>query len=64
MVILMKILLKTRYAPDFECDQDGNTDCFYHQVNKVVAKINKTKQKQKKQTNTDFFYHQVPKTKV
>ena len=43
----MKILLKTRYAPDFECDQDGNTDCFYHQVNKVVAKINKTKQKQK-----------------
>merc|ERR1719334_1511778 len=20
-----------RYAPDFECDQDGNTDCFYHQ---------------------------------
>ena len=21
-----------RYAPDFECDQDGNTDCFYHQV--------------------------------
>ncbi|TRY73653.1 hypothetical protein TCAL_08799 [Tigriopus californicus] len=20
-----------RYAPDFECDQDGNTQCFYHQ---------------------------------
>ena len=25
-------LYQTRYAPDFECDQDGNTDCFYHQV--------------------------------
>ncbi len=61
MVILMKILLKTRYAPDFECDQDGNTDCFYHQVNKVVAKINKTKQKQK--TDKHRFLPS-PKTKV
>ena len=25
-------MLSSRYAPDFECDQDGNTDCFYHQV--------------------------------
>jgi len=22
---------KGRYAPDFDCDQDGNTQCFYHQ---------------------------------
>ena len=21
-----------RYAPDFECDEDGNAHCFFHQV--------------------------------
>ena len=25
------IVDRGRYAPDFECDQDGNTQCFYHQ---------------------------------
>jgi len=24
------IVDRGRYAPDFECDQDGNTECFYH----------------------------------
>lgn len=25
------IVDRGRYAPDFDCDQDGNTQCFYHQ---------------------------------
>ena len=24
------IVDRGRYAPDFECDKDGNTDCFYN----------------------------------
>jgi len=25
------IVDRGRYAPDFNCDKDGNTECFYHQ---------------------------------